>query len=51
MSSVAMTRLPIPHNPPESQPELLAATLQPIVSFIVIGSIIIRTLIRCQSNK
>jgi hypothetical protein len=42
MSSVAMQKLPTPHGPPGSQKEVLAATLQPIVSFIVLGSIIIR---------
>ncbi|KAK0431883.1 Cation/H+ exchanger, partial [Armillaria borealis] len=43
ISTLALTELPEPHNPPESQQELLAATLQPIVSFVVLGSIIIRT--------
>lgn len=42
ISSLALTRLPVPHDPPQDQKELLAATLQPIVSFVVLGSIIIR---------
>jgi sodium/hydrogen antiporter len=42
VSSLALQKLPIPHNPPENHVELLAATLQPIVSFVVLGSIIIR---------
>jgi sodium/hydrogen antiporter len=41
ISTLALSRLPQPHNPPRSQQELLAATLQIIVSFIVLGSIII----------
>ncbi|KAK0480482.1 Cation/H+ exchanger [Armillaria luteobubalina] len=44
ISTLALTELPEPHNPPESQQELLAATLQPIVSFVVLGSIIIHGL-------
>jgi len=44
ISSLALTRLPTPHDPPQNQQELLAATLQPIVSFIVLGSIIIHGL-------
>ncbi|KAK7061109.1 hypothetical protein VNI00_000845 [Paramarasmius palmivorus] len=41
VSSLALTKLPEPTNPPGSQAELLAAIIQPIVSFIVLGSIII----------
>ncbi|KAH9948975.1 Sodium/hydrogen exchanger family-domain-containing protein [Amylocystis lapponica] len=44
ISTLALTRLPTPHSPPVDQVELLAATLQPIVSFIVLGSIIIHGL-------
>jgi NhaP-type Na+/H+ or K+/H+ antiporter len=44
ISSLALTRLPVPHDPPQNQQELLAATLQPIVSFIVLCSIIIHGL-------
>ncbi|KAK0447897.1 Cation/H+ exchanger [Desarmillaria tabescens] len=43
ISTLALTELPEPHYPPQNQQELLAATLQPIVSFVVLGSIIIRT--------
>ncbi|KAJ7443547.1 Sodium/hydrogen exchanger family-domain-containing protein [Mycena latifolia] len=42
VSTLALTRLPTPHDPPEGQQELLAATLQPIVAFVVLGSIVIR---------
>ena len=45
VSTLALTRLPEPHSPPQNQPEYLAATLQTIVSFIVLGSIFIRTLL------
>ncbi|KAK0186438.1 Sodium/hydrogen exchanger [Armillaria mellea] len=42
VSTLALTRLPEPQYPPQNQQELLAATLQPIVSFVVLGSIIIQ---------
>ncbi|KAF7375255.1 Na-H-Exchanger domain-containing protein [Mycena sanguinolenta] len=44
VSTLALTRLPTPHDPPETQQELLAATIQPIVAFVVLGSIIIHGL-------
>ncbi|KAF8891636.1 Sodium/hydrogen exchanger family-domain-containing protein [Infundibulicybe gibba] len=44
ISTLALHKLPVPHNPPESQADLLALTLQPIVSFVVLGSIIIHGL-------
>ncbi|KAJ7144325.1 Sodium/hydrogen exchanger family-domain-containing protein [Mycena epipterygia] len=44
VSTFALTRLPKPHDPPQNQQELLAACLQPIVSFVVLGSIIIHGL-------
>lgn len=44
ISTLALSRLPVPHDPPQDQQEMLAATLQPIVSFIVLGSILIRKL-------
>jgi len=40
VSTLALTRLPTPQSPPQGQPEHLAATLQTIVSFVVLGSII-----------
>ncbi len=43
VSTLAISRLPEPHSPPENQQEYLAATLQTIVAFIVLGSILIRT--------
>jgi len=39
---LAQTRLEAPRNPPLSQQDLLATALQPIVSFVVLGSILIR---------
>ena len=42
ISTLALSKLPKPHNPPETQEEILSAYLQPIVSFIVLGSVMIR---------
>ena len=42
ISTLAVTELPAPQSPPQGQAETLAATLQTIVSFVVLGSIIIR---------
>ncbi|KAJ3541827.1 hypothetical protein NM688_g6037 [Phlebia brevispora] len=42
VSTLALTRLPTPQSPPYNQSEHLAATLQIIVSFVVLGSIFIR---------
>lgn len=44
ISTLALTRLPEPHSPPQNQEEYLAATLQTIVAFVVLGSILIRAL-------
>ncbi|KAG2345600.1 Sodium/hydrogen exchanger [Suillus weaverae] len=44
VSTLALTRLPTPENPPADQAQYLAATIQPIVSFVVLGSIIIHGL-------
>ncbi|KAI0712951.1 Sodium/hydrogen exchanger family-domain-containing protein [Cerioporus squamosus] len=44
VSTLAVTELPTPQSPPQDQAELLAATLQTIVSFVVLGSIIIHGL-------
>ncbi|KAJ7236254.1 Sodium/hydrogen exchanger family-domain-containing protein [Mycena haematopus] len=44
VSTLALTRLPTPHDPPENQQELLAAAIQPIVAFVVLGSIVIHGL-------
>ncbi|ESK96445.1 hypothetical protein Moror_6953 [Moniliophthora roreri MCA 2997] len=41
VSSLALSKLPEPASPPQSQAELLAAIIQPIVAFIVLGSIIV----------
>lgn len=42
VSALARTRLPAPANPPENQAQLLAAVIQPIVSFVVLGSVVVR---------
>ena len=42
ISSFALSSLPQPVYPPVTQTDWLALTLQPIVAFIVLGSIIIR---------
>jgi len=44
VSALAITRLPTPEHPPADQAQYLAATLQPIVSFVVLGSIIVHGL-------
>ncbi|GJJ06578.1 hypothetical protein Clacol_000771 [Clathrus columnatus] len=44
ISTLALTRLAEPQIPPRNQEERLAASLHPIVSFVVLGSIIIHGL-------
>ena len=44
VSTLARTRLPSPADPPANEQEMLAATIQTIVSFVVLGSIFIRVL-------
>ncbi|KAF5389483.1 hypothetical protein D9757_004300 [Collybiopsis confluens] len=44
ISTLALTELPTPHNPPQNQEELLALYIQPVVAFVVLGSIIIHGL-------
>ncbi|KAG2132016.1 Sodium/hydrogen exchanger family-domain-containing protein [Suillus bovinus] len=44
VSALALTRLPTPEHPPANQAQYLAATIQPIVSFVVLGSIIVHGL-------
>ncbi|KAI0063655.1 hypothetical protein BV25DRAFT_1824218 [Artomyces pyxidatus] len=40
ISTLALNRLEDPQSPPQNQQQFLAACLQPIVSFIVLGSIV-----------
>jgi hypothetical protein len=40
IATLAQSRLNVPQNPPSSQQDLLAIALQPIVSFVVLGSIL-----------
>lgn len=42
VSTLALTKLPEPHSPPRNQAEYLAATIQTVVAFVVLGSIIVR---------
>jgi hypothetical protein len=42
ISSFAQSRLEAPQNPPSSQQDILAIALQPIISFVILGSILIR---------
>ncbi|KAJ4468221.1 Sodium/hydrogen exchanger [Lentinula aciculospora] len=55
ISTLALTELPTPHNPPQNQEELLALCIQPVVAFVVLGSIIIRSyylhLFICTRNR
>jgi sodium/hydrogen antiporter len=44
ISTLAAERLPQPHEPPQSQAELLAASIQPIVAFMVLCSILVHGL-------
>jgi hypothetical protein len=44
VSTLAQSRLAVPQTPPLSQQDLLATALQPIISFVVLGSILIRIL-------
>ncbi|KAJ7268613.1 Sodium/hydrogen exchanger family-domain-containing protein [Mycena rebaudengoi] len=44
VSTLALHRLPTPHDPPQNQQEILAASIQPIVAFVVLGSIVIHGL-------
>ncbi|EIM81253.1 uncharacterized protein STEHIDRAFT_134870 [Stereum hirsutum FP-91666 SS1] len=41
ISTLALTELETPQSPPQNQQQLLAAVLQPMVAFVVLGSIII----------
>jgi len=44
ISTLALTKLPEPRNPPETQLDLLALCIQPIVAFIILCSILIHGL-------
>jgi hypothetical protein len=43
VSMYAQSRLNVPQDPPQTQEDLLATALQPIISFVVLGSILTRT--------
>ncbi|KAI0302472.1 Cation/H+ exchanger [Russula brevipes] len=51
VSTLAQSRLAVPQTPPLSQQDLLATALQPIVSFVVLGSIFIRILNSLYSRE
>ena len=42
VSTLALHKLPSPKYPPETQQDYLALMLQPIVTFVILGSIVIR---------
>ncbi|GAW01797.1 Na+ H+ antiporter Nha1 [Lentinula edodes] len=44
ISTLALSELATPHNPPQNQEDLLALYIQPVVAFVVLGSIIIHGL-------
>ncbi|KAI0743322.1 Cation/H+ exchanger, partial [Daedaleopsis nitida] len=44
VSTFALIELPKPHTPPQGQAEIVAAVIQPIVAFVVLGSIVIHGL-------
>lgn len=44
VTSLALSELPKPENPPQGQSDSLALCIQPIVAFVVLGSIIIHGL-------
>ena len=48
ISTLALSELPSPSYPPQNQINRLALVLQPIVSFIVLGSILIRECFACS---
>lgn len=42
ISTLALSELPAADNPPQDQVDILALSIQPIVAFMVLGSIMIR---------
>ncbi|KAJ3850494.1 Cation/H+ exchanger [Lentinula lateritia] len=44
ISTLALSELGTPHNPPQNQEDLLALYIQPVVAFVVLGSIVIHGL-------
>jgi hypothetical protein len=42
ISALAVHQLPPPSNPPQTQQDILTLSIQPIVSFVVLSSIIVR---------
>jgi len=44
ISTLAIHRLPLPSNPPQTQQDILALAIHPIVSFVVLSSVIIHGL-------
>ena len=42
ISTLALHQLPIPSNPPQTQQDILALSIHPIVSFVLLSSIIVR---------
>jgi len=42
VSALALHRLPEPRDPPQTQEDILAMALQPVVGFVVLVSIVVR---------
>jgi hypothetical protein len=47
---MAQSRLKAPHDPPQTQEDVLATALQPLVAFVVLGSILTRKLFGLVSD-
>lgn len=50
ISTLALTKLPTPASPPQTQQDILSLSLQPIVSFVVLCSIITREYVQIISE-
>lgn len=44
IATLALDKLPKPNNPPQNQTDVLALTMEPIIAFMVMCSILTRTL-------
>lgn len=52
IATLALDKLPKPNNPPQNQMDLLALTIEPIIAFMVMCSILIReSLILCMDCR
>jgi len=51
VSALALHRLPEPRDPPQTQEDILAMALQPVVGFIVLVSIVVRECVSLASAE